>query len=190
MHHCDEECKHVVQPYINQIQRQIIAEHESDNNDEENIIYNVEIPFVIKSICAAYYCKHLQYRLSFKELFTHNNYPTLEHFLSHHLADKNGEYQYCRNNWRLCPSIQRITAILRNFQSYLGSQTFGTDNVAPYITYKYYNFQQILFDYNHITEVHPENQIKFYITLTPSIHVNLSFNLSIIDKYFMSMGWI
>eukprot|EP01083_Nonionella_stella_P311865 1113383_1 len=143
--HCDDECKNIVTPYINGIERMFCDQH------GDNPYYR--IPFALKSICSAYYCKHLEYRLSFKALFT--QYPTNDHLL---LGYQN---PHCKHNWQSCPSIQRITHVLSNFQSYLHAHK--DDLAAPYVTYRYYQIKQILSDLHHINHTHPQNMVQFYI---------------------------
>eukprot|EP01084_Bolivina_argentea_P102081 182928_1 len=145
--HCDTECKQVIVPYFNGVQRTLFEEHNHQSY--------YSIPSVIKSICCAYYCKHLHYRLSFKSLFMHH--PTPYH-LSHDDHDS-----HCSHHWKSCQSIQRILHILSNFQAFLQSCDLSNDALSPFVTYKVYQTQQILHDITHINRKHPQNTIKFYI---------------------------
>ncbi len=147
LHDCDDECKNIIIPYLNDIQRILLAQH-------NNIIYS-EIPFVIQSICASYYCHHMEYRLSFKSLFA--QFPTYTHFLSSY------HNPHCKYNFQSCEAIKRIKYILHSFDSYLNSNLWAKQALSPYITYKYYDIKQILIDINHIHQIHPENMIKFYL---------------------------
>eukprot|EP01084_Bolivina_argentea_P238468 400621_1 len=160
LNYCDNECKNIITPYINGIQRILFQQH---NN---NIYY--QIPFVIQSICSSYYCHHIEYRLSLKTLFT--QFPTYDHFLSTY------HNPHCKYNFKSCPSIIRIQSILNNFDSYLYSNLWSTESLSPYITYKYYNIKQIISDINHIRDTHPENMVKFYISNTHKTTCNNTCN--------------
>ena len=155
INHVDQECKNIFIPYMNNIQRSLLKQYPDQQ-------YYYRIPTVIKSICCAYFCKHLYYRLSFKNLFESNQYPTYQHFLSqHHESNKN---LFCTQyNFEQCPSIQRLIFILTNFQSYIKSINSSQECVTPYVTYKYYQLNQILQDMEHINTVHSTNSTKFYI---------------------------
>eukprot|EP00484_Ammonia_sp_Unknown_P008798 CAMPEP_0197079748 /NCGR_PEP_ID=MMETSP1384-20130603/213782_1 /TAXON_ID=29189 /ORGANISM="Ammonia sp." /LENGTH=387 /DNA_ID=CAMNT_0042518627 /DNA_START=25 /DNA_END=1188 /DNA_ORIENTATION=+ len=150
--HCDEECLQILTPYINDIERTLRGKHGN--------VLHYRIPLVIRSICSAYYCPHLDNRLAFKDLFTRNKYPQYDHFLIQHHLEQKG---HCQIYYKQCPSIQRIILLLSNFQSYLKSRNYSKDAVSPYVIYKYYRLPQMLLDVQHIKQTHPKSFIKFYI---------------------------
>eukprot|EP00484_Ammonia_sp_Unknown_P020204 CAMPEP_0197038068 /NCGR_PEP_ID=MMETSP1384-20130603/15105_1 /TAXON_ID=29189 /ORGANISM="Ammonia sp." /LENGTH=530 /DNA_ID=CAMNT_0042468461 /DNA_START=46 /DNA_END=1638 /DNA_ORIENTATION=- len=154
--HCDEQCMHILKPYIDNIERALQWQHAG------NKLYH-EIPVVIRSICSAYYCQHLDYRLAFKHLFHTNEYAEYGNFLSQHHGSDEQAYERCKLGYKSCPSIQRVIFVLSNFQSYLERNLWSKEPLSPYVTYAYYTLQQLSVDLAHINEIHPENFIKFYI---------------------------
>ena len=147
--HVDTECKEIITPYINSVERALLEKHNNSTH--------YQIPFVIQSILSAYFCDHLHHRLLLKHKFI--KWPSKYHFI---LDYNRGLCQQC-DNWMCCSSIQRIKCILNNFQYYLQSQSYSKHQIAPYVTYKYYEIDEILADIQHINAVHPQNSIKFYI---------------------------
>ena len=145
LNHIDDKCKNRCSSFIAPIQIMLLNKH---NN---NPYY--QIPFEVSCICSAYYCKHLNYRLSFKKYFIKNGYPTYQR----NQIDKT---PLC-SQYKTCPSIQRIIFLLSLFQKYMN--TSCKEYIIPYMTYRYYPRRQIKADMIHIDKYHHKNMIKYYI---------------------------
>ena len=155
INHVDSVCKDILVPYIRCIERQLLSQH-------NNVSY-YRVPVVIQSIVSSYYCHHLEERLSLKHLF--QKWP---------IKCMSNDHSLCQFDWSLCPSIERIKCILNHFQNYLHSSSNSNDAISPYVTYKYYQIDEILADIHHIHDAHPQNTIKFYISNSMPEHQNIS----------------